>query len=79
MDIPFARRLAAQADAELRNGSIDRAEWAVAHIAVLQYQLFELDALARIHAADTALEDALQRPLEGPERMIENMLALTTS
>ncbi len=79
VDIPSARRLAAQADAELQHGSIDRAEWAIAHIAVLQYQLSELDALARVHAADAALEDAVQRPLEGPEQMIENMLVLARS
>ena len=74
-DLPAARRLAAQADAELGQGSIDRAEWAVAQIAVLQYRQAELDALARVQAADAALEDAMQRPLEGPEQMIENDLS----
>ena len=74
-DLPAARRLAAQADAELGQGSIDRAEWAVAQIAVLQYRQAELDALARVQAADAALEDAMQRPLEGPEQMIENVLS----
>ncbi len=73
-DLPAARRLAAQADAELGQGSIDRAEWAVAQIAILQYRQAELDALARVQAADAALEDAMQRPLEGPEQMIENVL-----
>ena len=72
-DIPGARQLAAQADAELRHGSIDTSEWAIAQIGVLQFRLSELDALARVLAADAALEDALQRPLEGPELMIENM------
>ena len=74
-DLPAARRLAAQADAELGQGSIDRAEWVVAQIAVLQYRQAELDALARVQAADAALEDAMQRPLEGPEQMIENVLS----
>ena len=72
-DIPGARQLAAQADVELRHGSIDTSEWAIAQIGVLQFRLSELDALARVLAADAALEDALQRPLEGPELMIENM------
>lgn len=75
VDLPGALRLAAQADAELRHGSIDTGEWAIAQIGVLQFRMTELDALARVHAADAALEDAMQRPLEGPEQMIENMLA----
>lgn len=74
-DLPGARRLAVQADAELRHGSIDTGEWAISQIGVLQFQMSELDALARVHAADAALEDAMQRPLEGPEQMIENMRA----
>ncbi len=74
-DLPGARRLAAQADAELRHGSIDTGEWAIAQIGVLQFRMSELDALARVYAADAALEDAMQRPLEGPEQMIENMRA----
>ena len=73
--LPGARRLAAQADAELRHGSIDTGEWAIAQIGVLQFRMSELDALARVYAADAALEDAMQRPLEGPEQMIENMRA----
>lgn len=74
-DLPRAGRLATQADAELGFGSIDRGEWALAQIAVLQLRMSELDALARVQAADAALEDAMQRPLEGPELMIEDVRA----
>lgn len=77
-DLPGARQLAAQSDAALRLGSIDTSEWAIAQIGMLQFQLSELDALARVLAADAALEDALQRPLEGPELMIDNMRAGVT-
>lgn len=74
-DLPRAGRLATQADTELGFGSIDRGEWALAQIAVLQLRMSELDALARVQAADAALEDAMQRPLEGPELMIEDVRA----
>lgn len=73
IDLPGARRLAAQVDAELQHGGIDTGEWAVAQIGLLQFRMSELDALARVHAADAMLEEAMQRPLEGPELMIENM------
>ncbi len=66
-DVPVARRLAAQADRELRRGQIDRSDWAAAQAGATQIRLVELTALARVHAADAALEDALRRPLEGPE------------
>ena len=62
-----ADRLAAQADRELRAGAIDRTEWASAQAGARQAVTSEIDALARVHAADAALEDALRRPLEGPE------------
>lgn len=69
-DLPIARRLAAQADAQLRRGEIDRSDWAAAQGGVPQAELAALAALARVHGADAALEDALRRPLEGPELMI---------
>ncbi|WP_176594102.1 TolC family protein [Sphingobium sp. EM0848] len=69
-DLPIARRLAAQAEAQFRRGQIDRTDWAAAQGGVPQAQLTELAALARVHAADAALEDALRRPLEGPELML---------
>jgi CRISPR system Cascade subunit CasA len=71
-DIPTARHIADQAEAQLHHGSIDRTEWAVAQAGVYLTRLTELDALARVHAADAALEDALHRPLEGPELMMTN-------
>jgi len=70
-DLPIARRLAAQADAQLRQGQIDRTDWASAQGGVPQAELAEWAALARVHAADAALEDALRRPLEGPELMLK--------
>ena len=69
-DLPIARRLVAQADAQLRRGEIDRSDWAAAQGGVPQAELAALTALARVHVADAALEDALRRPLEGPELMI---------
>lgn len=69
-DLPIARRLAAQADAQFRQGQIGRADWVAAQGGVPQAGLAELAALARVHAADAALEDALRRPLEGPELML---------
>lgn len=64
---PAAQQLAAQADRELRAGAIDRTDWAAAQSGALVARLAELDALARVHAADAALELALRRPLTGPE------------
>ena len=70
VEIPTAQALADQADRELRAGAIDRADWAAAQAGAAQTRLIELDALARVHAADAALEDAVRRPLEGPETQI---------
>jgi outer membrane protein TolC len=69
-ELPAAQRLAAQAERELRAGAIDRTDWAAAQEGALVARLAELDALARVHNADTALELALRRPLEGPELSI---------
>ena len=66
-----ADRLAAQADRELAAGAIDRTEWAAAQAGAREARASEIVALARVHAADAALEDALRRPLEGPEMLIE--------
>lgn len=65
-----ADRLAAQADRELKAGAIDRTEWAAAQAGARQAVTSEIDVLARVHAADAALEDALRRPLEGPETAV---------
>jgi CRISPR system Cascade subunit CasA len=71
VELATAQRLAAQADRELAAGAIDRTDWAAAQAGVRQVRTVEIDALARVHAADAALEDALRRPMEGPETMIE--------
>jgi CRISPR system Cascade subunit CasA len=68
---PIAEQLAAQAERALAAGTIDRVDWAAAQAAAVQARLAELDVLARIHSADAALEDAVRRPLDGPETMIE--------
>lgn len=69
-ELAAADRLAAQADRELAAGAIDRTEWAAAQAGARQARTSEIDALARVHAADAALEDALRRPVEGPETMV---------
>ena len=70
VDIQTAKRVAAQADQELVNGAIDRVDWAAAQAGLYLSELAETDALRRVHSADAALEDALRRPLEGPELLI---------
>lgn len=71
LDLPIAVRLAAQADRELAAGAIDRNDWAAAQAGLEIARLTELDALARVLAADAALEEALRRPLSGPETLLE--------
>lgn len=71
LDLPIAARLATQANRELEAGAIDRNDWAVAQAGLEIARLAELDALARVLAADAALEEALRRPLSGPELLIE--------
>jgi CRISPR system Cascade subunit CasA len=70
VELPTAVRVAAQADEELATGAIDRVDWSAAQVVLLLAQLAEIDALRRVHIAEAALEDALRRPLEGPELMI---------
>jgi CRISPR system Cascade subunit CasA len=70
VDIQTAKRVAAQADQELANGAIDRVDWAAAQAGLYLSELAGIDALRRVHSADAALEDALRRPLEGPELLI---------
>ena len=70
VDVLTAKRFAAKADEELASGAIDRVDWSAAQATQLQAELAEVDALRRVHAADAALEDALRRPLDGPELLI---------
>jgi len=73
-ELPAAVRLAAQADREIWVGAIDRTDWAASQSGSLVARLAELDALARVHAADTMVELALRRPLAGPELNIVGTL-----
>ena len=70
LDLPISARLAAQADRELAAGALDRADWGAAQSGRLTTRLMELDALNRALIANLALEDAVRRPLSGPELMI---------
>lgn len=70
-ELPQTAAVARRADAQLAKGTAGRADWAGAQIAALEARLAEIDALARLRAADAALEDALRQPLEGPETMID--------
>ena len=69
-ELPQTKASADRAEAQLARGQIARPEWADAQLAELVARLGALDALARIHAADAALENGMRRPLEGPELMI---------
>jgi CRISPR system Cascade subunit CasA len=69
-ELPQAQASANRADAQLAQGQIARSDWADAQIAALAARLTALDALARVQSADAALENALRRPLQGPEMMI---------
>jgi CRISPR system Cascade subunit CasA len=69
-EIAAADRLAVQADRELAAGSIDRSEWAAAQAGAGLARASEIDALARVHAADAGLEEALRRAVAGPEMRI---------
>jgi len=69
-ELPQARLAADRADAQLRLGAIDRADWAVAKAADAAARLAAIDTLARVHFAQIALEAALRRPLDGPEMQI---------
>lgn len=69
-ELPQLDAAAAQAEARLARGQIARADWADAQIAAQTARLTALDLLARVQAADAALENALRRPIEGPETRI---------
>ena len=69
-ELPQARLAADRADAQLRLGAIDRADWAAAKAADAAARLAAIDTLARLRLAQVALEAALRRPLDGPETWI---------
>jgi CRISPR system Cascade subunit CasA len=70
VDVPTARSFAVQADQEIAGGAIDRVDWSAAQVSLKLAELAEIEALRRVHVADAALEDALRRPLDGPELLI---------
>ncbi|GAM98963.1 heavy metal RND efflux outer membrane protein of CzcC family [alpha proteobacterium U9-1i] len=76
-DLSGAHSAADQADEEIASGAIDRVDWCAAQASLRLAQLAEVDALRRVHAADAALEDALRRPLEGPELAIAPSAAIS--
>lgn len=71
VELPSARRIGDQADRDFKAGEIDRAEWGAAKAGALQAELAALDALRRVHNAVASNEDALRRPLDGPELAID--------
>lgn len=70
-DLVIAARIAKQASNELAAGAIDRTEWGAGQAGLLGAKLAELDANDRLLAAEAGLEDALRRPLSGPELLIK--------
>jgi len=74
-EVPAAHATAQRTDQRLKLGAIDKAEWAGARIAALEADLAEVDALVRARLAVLALEDALRRPLGGPELAITQTVA----
>ncbi|WP_294332849.1 TolC family protein [uncultured Sphingomonas sp.] len=69
-ELPQLDAAAAQAEARLSRGQIARADWVDAQIAAQTARLNALDLLARVQTAEAALENALRRPIEGPETRI---------
>ncbi|PTR13335.1 CRISPR system Cascade subunit CasA [Novosphingobium sp. GV055] len=73
-ELPATARAADKANLQLKLGAIGTADWTAAQIAAQEAQLAQVDALTRVRAANLALEDALRRPLDGPETMIDPAL-----
>jgi len=66
----IAAHLAAQADASLAAGAIGRVDWTAAQAGLRNARLDEIAAVLAVREAESSLEDALRRPLEGPELLI---------
>jgi CRISPR system Cascade subunit CasA len=71
VELPAAQKQGRQADDAFAAGEIDRAEWGASKALALQGELAALDTLRRAQEAQAALEDALRRPLDGPELAID--------
>lgn len=73
--LPVARAIAAQADRELKLGSIGRGEWAASQAGLASAKLDETAAEQAAFEARALIEEALRRPLDGPELQIGAALA----
>jgi len=73
--LPAARTQARRADAALAAGTIGRAEWAAAQAGLRSAELDEAAAMRQALQAAAGLEDALRRPLTGPEVRINTDLS----
>lgn len=69
-ELPEARLAAERADRQLALGAIGRSDWLAAWIAEGEARRNELDALTRLRTAEAGLEEAVRRPLQGPETAI---------
>lgn len=69
-ELPEARLAAERAERQLKLGSIGRSEWVAQQIALGEAQRGELEALVRLRNAEAGLEEAVRRPLQGPETAI---------
>jgi CRISPR system Cascade subunit CasA len=70
-EVPPAFTAAAQSDAQLKHGEIARADWAAAQITATAARLAAIDALVAARRAEATLEEAMRRPLSGPEQAID--------
>lgn len=68
--LPTAASLAGQAQRAFDAGALDRGEWAAAQAGLLTARIDEVVAMRDVLGAEAALEDALRRPLTGPETLI---------
>lgn len=72
-ELPQANATATRAETRLKLGEINRAEMLTAQIAEREAQMAAIDALVRLRGADAALEEAMRRPLWGPETEITRL------
>lgn len=70
-ELPIAQTVAERASTRLRLGDIDRIGWIDAQAGQIEALKHEIDALERVQIATAALEDAMRKPLEGPETMVK--------
>lgn len=73
-ELPEARLAAERGNRQLAAGAIGRSEWLALQIAEGEARRGELDALVRLRAAEAGVEEALRRPLVGPETGIVSQI-----